>query len=76
MAAYPLAALRRRLGLTQSELATRLQTTQPHVSAIESKGEPMGRELALRVLDLYRPDLEELGYSLEDLLRGRGGRAA
>lgn len=66
---HPVRLLRNRLGLTQRELALRLNLAQNTISDAE-KG-AVGRELALSIYDSFRSDFIALGISLEEVLLGK-----
>lgn len=72
----PLLQLRRRLRLSQTLLGAELGISQAHVSDVEAGKEQLGRAPALRAAEVYPEAMIELGLTVEDLLRGRRGRAA
>ena len=77
---HPLRELREALGLNQSELADAIGRSHAFICMIESGQARLGRETVLAVMDRYRPVLNRLGITAEDLLRGsrsrRSGAAA
>lgn len=73
-APHPLRALRDASGLSQQAFADRVSVTQALVSAVERRRARLGRDTALRVKDAFGPEMNRLGLTVEDLLRG--GRAA
>lgn len=68
--------LRTALGLTQREFAECLGVSQGHLSAVETGKEGVSKDLGLAIVDQFRSELYRLGYTLEDVLRGRGARSA
>lgn len=70
---HPIKLLRQHLGITQTELAEKIGSSQNRVSEVEN-GHPMQPSMALAVWDRWRVDLVKLGITLDGLLRP--GRAA
>ena len=77
---HPLRELREALGLNQAELAEAIGRTRVFVSMVENRQTRLGVDTVLAVVDRYRPVLNRLGITAEDLLRGsrsrRSGAAA
>jgi transcriptional regulator with XRE-family HTH domain len=72
--AHPIRELREAVGLTREELAERIGRTRPFITMLEEyEGQELGRETALRLFDEFRTDLNRLGITAEDLLRGYRG---
>ncbi|HNN96279.1 MAG TPA: helix-turn-helix transcriptional regulator, partial [Pseudomonadota bacterium] len=68
-----LRALRRREGLTQSELATRLSISASYLNLIENNRRPLPAQLLLQLAQLFSLDLsalavEDEGRLMSDLL--------
>lgn len=70
--AVVLRSLREKLGLTQADLAESVGEGlhQPTVSEIERGRARLTAAQALRMMELYRVPLSELGFRLESLLQG------
>ena len=66
--------LRKYLQLSQSEFGARVDRTQATISEAEERGH-IGREAGLAILDAWRPEMQELRLTLEDLLRDRDAAA-
>lgn len=71
----PLKELRTALGLSQEALAASIDVYQSQVSSHERTGAGIGREGLLRLADRYRTDMNRLGLTVEDLLRGTRTRS-
>jgi len=70
-AEHPVRRLRVFLGLTQRELADRIESHMTYISQVETGSQPLGHEIALRLADHFRAELGKLGLTVEDLLRGK-----
>ena len=66
----PLQELRTALGLTQKELADAIDVHQSQVSEHERTGRGIGRDGLISLADRYRAEMNRLGLTVEDLLRG------
>ena len=74
---HPLQELRLALRLGRDEFAGQIGRTRPFVAMVEDyDGTDLGRETVLRIFDLYRDTLNQLGITAEDLLRGTRERPA
>lgn len=56
--------------MSQRELAEQIDVSAAYISKVESVGEGMGKESALRTLERFRAELDQLEITLVDLLRG------
>lgn len=72
----PLRRLRDWLKLSQAALGETLGISQAHVSDVEAGKERLGVDPALKAKEAYPKAMTELGLTVEDLLRGRRGRAS
>lgn len=66
----PLQELRKALGISQEALADAIDVHQSQVSAHERTGKGIGRDGLLRLADRYRVEMNRLGLTVEDMLRG------
>ena len=66
----PLRELRMALGLTQQGFAEKTGIHQSQVSAHERTGQGIGRPGLLRLAEMFRPEMNRLGTTVEDLIRG------
>lgn len=71
---HPLQELREALGLKPAELGERIGRTRAFVAMVEGGHSDMGRESVIALFDVFRDDLNRLGITAEDLLRGTRGR--
>lgn len=67
---HPLQELREAIGLKRDEFATRIGRSRPLVALVETGRAELGRATVLRIFDTFRDDLNRLGITAEDLLRG------
>lgn len=67
---------RERLGLTQSEFATRANLSKGYLCQIETGRYEIGRDAALAILDAFRAEMQGAGLTLEELLRSSPRSAA
>lgn len=70
---HPLQVLRESLGVTRTDLADSIDRTRTFISMVESGRTHLGRESVLALFERYRGDLNRLGITAEDLLRGCRG---
>jgi len=70
MTRHPLQELREALGLKPAELAERIGRTRAFVAMVEGGHSDMGRESVIALFDAFRDELNRLGITAEDLLRG------
>lgn len=66
----PIEQLRRALGLSQTDFGRALGVSQGHVSSLERGSERLGGQTALRAADRWRLEMNRLGITVEDLIRG------
>lgn len=59
------------MGKSIAQVATDLGVTPQYVCAQEARSSGGAKGYTLAFYSLYRAEIEQLGYSLEDLLRGR-----
>ena len=71
----PMKALREALGLTQKKVADQIGCDHSLISMAES-GRELGAQTTKAICDAYRPEMNRLGLTAEDFLRGRRGSAA
>jgi transcriptional regulator with XRE-family HTH domain len=67
---HPGETLRKALELTQEEFARSIGRSGPYVCQVEGGRDFYGRVTVLRIAERYREDLNRLGITVEDLLRG------
>lgn len=67
---HPLRELRKTVGMNQGAFAEALSTHPTYISQIETGIQPMGSTVALRVAEVFRTEMNRLGITVEDLLRG------
>lgn len=70
----PLRELRKALDLSQDELAEAIDVFQSQVSSHELTGRGIGPDGLLRLAERFRPEMNRLGLTMEDLLRGTRAR--
>lgn len=75
-AEHPVRRLRTFLGLTQRELAERIDSHMTYISQVETGSQPLGHTVALRIASAFPHEMAKLGLTVEDLLRGRRGDVA
>lgn len=73
---HPLRELRKTLDLNQREFAESINSHPTYISQMETGVQPMGSLTALRVAEMYRAQMNRLGITVEDLLRGSRSRPA
>ncbi len=66
----PVLRLRQHLELSQRALAQRIEVSSAYISKLETSGEGMGKESALRTTEEFRREMKVAGITLADLLRG------
>lgn len=71
---HPLKELRLALKLTQEGFGDTVSVTQSQVSEHELTGRGIGPDGLLRLADKYRVEMNRLGLTIEDLLRGTRAR--
>ena len=69
--ASPLKALREHLDLSQSDLAAALGVSKGRICQVEKGRGSFSADRWARFASLYRPTIAELGFEMEDFLRGR-----
>lgn len=62
--------LRTAAGLTQVGMAELCGWDRSYVSQLETGAETLGASPALRLADVFRPQMLRLGITVEDLMRG------
>jgi len=69
---HPLQELREAVGLGKEEFAGRIGCTRAFIAMVESQrpATNLGRATVLSIVDVFRDDLNRLGITAEDLLRG------
>jgi len=73
---HPLRELREAVGLSRDQMADRVGRTRPFIAMVEEGDTNLGRETVLSIFDEFRAELNRLGITAEDLLRGQRGVAA
>jgi hypothetical protein len=68
---HPLQELREFLGWKPAQLGDSIDRTRTFVSMVEADRTELGRESVIALFDRFRPQLDQLGITAEDLLRGR-----
>jgi transcriptional regulator with XRE-family HTH domain len=61
--------LRVAVGMNQRQFAEAVGINPVYLRQLELKVNPVGHETALKILDRFRPQLLELGITLEEILR-------
>lgn len=75
MSNHVLKDLRKALDMTQAEFAAAIGVQQSYISLIENDpNRRLGGETALAIADRFRERMNQLGITVEDLLRGTRGR--
>lgn len=62
--------LRVGLAITQRKMAAETGLSAVYLSQVETGEHDIGRDAALKILDVYRPQMATERITLEDLLRG------
>jgi len=67
---HPLRVLRDHSGMSQNALSRATGVNVMNISSIETRRVGCGKVIALRIVDACRPEMEEAGVTVENLLRG------
>ncbi len=67
---HPLREIRDAAKLTQEAMAERLGSLRTYIAQVEGGHSEVGKDFGLKCLEEFHKEMDSLGISLEELLRG------